>query len=794
MVGNCLRRALLLALLSAAVACTAPTPEKLLADARAAVAAGEWRTAEIHLKNLLQRDQGNAAARLLLGTVQLAESDFAGAEDSLRRARDLGADPTAVQVPLVSALVAQNKFDAALEAAAQGPAPSGASRSELLRLEGLAQRGLRAYDRAEEAYRAALAIEPRSAQIRTELAAVLGESGRVQDARELIAAVLTDEPTFTPALLARGAAEFDAHQFPAAEATFQQITDLEPGKATRTPAYLAALAQLAEAQLAQGKVDPAAANADALLAIAPKNPIARYVKAAVEVQQQNLDGAEQRLESLIVDAPTYWPAHRLLGAINVTQNQPGQAMMYLRTAVTNNPTDNAARLQLAELYIREGDLAAARELMEGSPSAASVNDGLFFAFAGRTSQQAGLADQATQYFDESERKVSGDVRELARLSSMYLAAGEFERATRVLKSASFKDSQSEQLVDYLLALVQARQGDLQAADATARRLVEQQPAAAWPLNFRASLALAGGNLPQARELLTKALDLEPMNTTTLLNLARVAAAEQKPEQAEGFLRRVNEINPSEPAALVGLAQLAVARGDFATAAKQVDRLPASPLRDRLVGEVSARQGQFAGAAAAFGRAYAAQPSGELAVLAYDAASRARLPDADSQLRAWSTLNPRDPAANFALGSISLGKGDQDQALRRFEAVLATNPNHAPTLNNLAWLYGERGDARALDFAERAHSIEPNNPSIADTLGWLHVQHGAAEKGLPLLATAAAGLPRQNEVLYHWGVALAETGDAAKALETLQGALASGGDFPGRDDAQKRVANLAAAQR
>jgi predicted Zn-dependent protease len=788
-----LRLVCLLAFVLAASACSAPTPEKLLADARAAVTAGEPRTAEIHLKNLLQRSPDNAEARALLGSVLLAEGQLAAAEDSLRRARQLGSDPVALRVPLATVLVEQSKFDAALEVLAQQPDATGVERLELLRLEGLAQRGLRAYDSAEAAYRRALEIEPRSSQLRTELASVLAESGRAKDADELIAAVLADEPGYAPALLARGMAEMNASKFVAAESTFQQVVDSERGKGARSLDYLTALAQLVQAQLAQGKVEAAAPNADTLLTLAPKNPIARYVKAAVEVQQQNLDGAEQRLESLIADVPSYWPAHRLLGAINVKQNQLGQAVMYLRTAVTNNPTDTAARLQLAELYIRQGDLAAARELVQASPGM-SVDDGLFYAFAGRTSQQAGLPDQAARYFEESERQAGGDVRELATLSSLYLSAGEFERAARVLESASLKDAQSEQLADYLLALVQARQGDLKAADATAQRLVRQVPAAAWPLNLRAALAMSGGDLPLARELLGKSRALEPMNTATLVALARVALAEQKPEEAEGLLRRASEIDPNDQTALVGLAQLIAARGDFANATRQVERLPTSPIRDRLFGELSQRQGKFADAAASFKRAYEARPSSELAILTYGAANRAGLPEPDAQLRAWSSLNPRDPAANYALGAIALEKADPNQALRRFEAVYEVNQNHAPTLNNLAWLYGERRDPRALERAERAYSLAPKNPSIADTLGWLYVQNGAPDKGLPLLATAAAALPRQGEVVYHWGVALAETGDTAKALETLKSAVASGVDFPGRDDAQKRLAKLTAAPR
>ena len=342
-----------------------------------------------------------------------------------------------------------------------------------------------------------------------------------------------------------------------------------------------------------------------------------------------------------------------------------------------------------------------------------MDDGLFYAFAGRTSLQAGLVDQATRYFEESERQQrAGDVRRLASLSTLYLSAGEFERATRVLESASFKDAQSEQTADYLLALVQARQGDLQAADATAQRLVRQLPTAAWPLNLRAALAMGGGNLSQARDLLGKARGLEPMNTATLVALARVALAEQKPEEAESLLRRASEIDPDDAAAMVGLAQLMAARGDFAGAAKQVDRLPPSPLRDRLTGELSTRQGHFADAAAAFKRAYEARPSSELAILAYGAANRAGLPDPDSQLLQWSTQSARSRGELRARRHRARKRRSRPSAppLRN---RLRGQSGPRTTLNNLAWLYGERRDPRALELAERAHSLAPNNPSIAE---------------------------------------------------------------------------------
>ena len=786
--ADSLPRLLLLALALLGAACSGPTSEELLDDARAAVAGGELRTAEIHLKNLLQREPDNATARALLGEVSLQLGDLAGAEQSLRRALALGTDAASLQLSLVRTLIGQRKFDEAAAQLASGPQLEGAARVEALSLEAAAQLGLGSREQAEAAYRAALRLDPRSALVRSELAALLLQSGRGEAGGTLIAEVLADEPDFVPALLLRADIDSAAGRAAAAETTLQRVVELERAKPAASGAYPVALARLIEVQLGLGKLDAAGASADTLLALAPRDPRARYAKAAVEVQQNDLDGAERRLEDLIADAPDYWTAYRLLGGINVEQDQTGQATMYLRTAVNNNPADSAARLLLAELYIREGNVEEAKRLIESS-QAAGVGDGLFFAFAGRASQQAGLDEQAAQYFEQSEAALPEDARRLLGLSSIYVAAGEFERAVRVLQSTSFGDAQSELLRNYLLALVQVRQGNLGAADATARGLAEAQPAAAWPLNLRGTIALLDGRLDAARDLLGKALEIEPRDTAALMNAARVAAARNEREAAQRYLERVIEIDAGNAAAYVGLAELAAARRDFSRAQAWVERLALSPLRQRLEAELLAAQGRFDDAAVAFGRAFDAQPTADLAVRSYLVSARAGRPNPEAKLLAWNGNNPRDPTGNFMLGSVAIESGQNDAAVARYEAVLAVNPQHAPTLNNLAWLYSQRGDERALDYAERAYAAEPNNPAIADTLGWLHVQRGDAAKGLPLLAAAAEGLADDAEVQYHWGVALAETGDSAKALAALEEALAKGASFPGRDDAQLRAAAL-----
>jgi Tfp pilus assembly protein PilF len=298
-----------------------------------------------------------------------------------------------------------------------------------------------------------------------------------------------------------------------------------------------------------------------------------------------------------------------------------------------------------------------------------------------------------------------------------------------------------------------------------------------------------GDPDGARALIERALELEPRGIAALLNMSRIAAAQKDNAGAERYLRQALEVDPAEPAALIGLAQVAMRRGDFAGARSLLERAPESTTRMLTQADLLGLEKRFDEASQLYAEVFALRPSELVALRAYEAARRAGRANADAQLRRWHAEHPMDPTTNFTLASLAIENKDLAAAERLYEAVAAVNPNHAATLNNLAWLYGERNDPRAIAFGERAYAAEPSNASIADTLGWLYVQNGSAARGLPLLAEAARVLPDQDDVHYHWAVALAETGDAARAIEILQRVTSSGREFSNRADAERRLNEL-----
>ena len=134
-------------------------------------------------------------------------------------------------------------------------------------------------------------------------------------------------------------------------------------------------------------------------------------------------------------------------------------------------------------------------------------------------------------------------------------------------------------------------------------------------------------------------------------------------------------------------------------------------------------------------------------------------------------------------------GNKARAVSEYEQVLKSQPGSVLALNNLAWLYFEDGDARAVDLAERAYDRAPERAEIIDTYGWLLVKTGRLEQGVSLLEKAAKRSPQNGDIRYHLAAGLAEVGDKSRAKRELTSLLESGQEFSEKPAAQALLREL-----
>jgi predicted Zn-dependent protease len=144
-------------------------------------------------------------------------------------------------------------------------------------------------------------------------------------------------------------------------------------------------------------------------------------------------------------------------------------------------------------------------------------------------------------------------------------------------------------------------------------------------------------------------------------------------------------------------------------------------------------------------------------------------EANGMAEEWIRRHPKDATVMAYLGERDIAERRYESAAKRYQSALERQPDNALLLNNLAWVSNELKRPRALEYAERAHELAPENPSIMDTLGSILVDSGQTERGLQLLGRAAELSPNAYSIRLNFAKALLKTerkGAARKELEAL----------------------------
>ena len=226
------------------------------------------------------------------------------------------------------------------------------------------------------------------------------------------------------------------------------------------------------------------------------------------------------------------------------------------------------------------------------------------------------------------------------------------------------------------------------------------------------------------------------------------------------------------------------------AARVREQRPKSAAGDILAGDVYAEAGRNAEALKAYRAGWKKQPSSGLAVRLFSARSKAGDPaGALLALERWLAEHDGDAAARRVMASAYARTGRTQLAILEYEKLIAAESRDAGLANNLAALYFEAKDERALALARKAHELAPHNPAVADTLGWILINSGDVEGGLVYLREAYSRASNQPEVHYHLAVALNGLGRTREARSHLQSALGLQKDFEGAADARRLLESI-----
>jgi Flp pilus assembly protein TadD len=195
------------------------------------------------------------------------------------------------------------------------------------------------------------------------------------------------------------------------------------------------------------------------------------------------------------------------------------------------------------------------------------------------------------------------------------------------------------------------------------------------------------------------------------------------------------------------------------------------------------------AADAYAAAYAERPGQRLVIDVLRAGWAAGLDDPPEPATDWLELNPDDATVLKALAAWQIERGNLTVAKQHLERVLELGQKDSVAMNDLAWVYQQTNDERALRTAERAYALLPENAAIADTLGWIQLEAGKIEPALELLEKAGKAAPQNPEIQYHLAMAYRESGDPDAAKRILMNLIQADKNFPSREAAENVLTGL-----
>ena len=698
--------------------------------------------------------------------------------------------------------------EAAFKTAVEKTEKAPDSIERMMALGGLAEMQMRQGNVAEAEKTSArlMKIAPKNPMVMQLRGQIATAGGHLDEARSLLEEVVSGNPGNYDARLMLGIVNLQQGKFDQAEEHLKAVV-------ANNPQNVKAQQLLAEVRLRLGA--PAAesmAGVKTALEQSPNDPTMLATAGRLSLQsgdraqaltylaEASKSGNNADPEAQLNVANSYLMAGEVDKALEVLKAVP-------QTAATSDLRDSLVLTGL----LRKGDdaqLMAETKAILARPGLKASNRNM----VGSVYAAAGKRDLAREQFNLTLKQAPDDMVALMNLAKLDFADGKSAAAEVNLKRILEKDPKNLQAtlgmaaaagsrndaksvekylkqasgdhpdsIEAQMALAQLylSQNDPVKARAAADALVAARPQDAAAANARGVLMVGAKDVPAAIASFEQATTLDPKSAEYATNLAR---AKLMNRDAVGALNTLDDVlgnNPKSVPVLALASAISLQAGNIERATGYVERLrqaaPGSAITAQMEGDLAMAQKRYREALSFYEKADPKLQNRAIVLARYIAGQGAKIAQPEKVLEQWIAANPADAEVIGMLGESKRSKGDLDGAIRLYEQSLAKAPGSGVLANNLAMVYLEKGDPRALETAEKAHKVLPNVPAIQDTYGWALLKAGKAEQAVEVLSQAAKGMPGNAEVQYHLAAALAKSGRKAEALPLVEKAVA--GNLP-----------------
>lgn len=567
----------------------------------------------------------------------------------------------------------------------------------------------------------------------------------------------------------------------------------------------------------EGRYDEALEHIDTVITKSPDDPVLLYERALMLIDAGRVDRAESELRTVVQKHPDFYDAQRILGRLLLDRAgndraKVDEALKVLQAAFKLNPDDLQIGIAIAQILASSGRTPEAERVVAAMVERAPDHRALNYTYA-QILTKLGRGNESKQYL---ERAVASDPSfgaAIMQLLDIYQQENEYSKAAAILQPLVDEDPLNLDL-QRQQAFLFLRAGEARQARERFAAIVKADPKDA---RSRLYLAEAMNDLDQyaEAEAIFRQLIIEtPDDPDLLASFGQSLIGQKKWDEASAtfnkLLGRGDLADHHGALARTQLAHIDYEKGNYEAAIETaksvfvfrdrpntqainialqslkkqnkpadalallqplVQKFDSDPFVNARYVEALVRAGQkekareHAALQAKLGTRNAITSS-EAYMLAEDKAAAVEL------MKSAVAAKPEEVDLQFQLGSLYERAGDQKAAEKTFLAALDRNPDHAPTLNYLGYMWAESGTnlERAHEMLTRAVGQDPDNGAYVDSLGWVYFRLGKLDLAEKYLTDATRLMPRDATVHEHLGDLFAKRGNTERALELYRTAL------------------------
>jgi tetratricopeptide (TPR) repeat protein len=479
-----------------------------------------------------------------------------------------------------------------------------------------------------------------------------------------------------------------------------------------------------------------------------------------DVYQSQRRGEEAR--KLLLDAKSKFPGNIPVSiklASNLITDKPDQARLEVDQILKAEPKNPEGLVLLGELQFAAGQFDAAEETLGKDPALGSPYPQVHF-LLGNLASRKGKTDDAMAHYEQSLKVANGYIPAKVAYASGLIQKGRF--------------------ADARLAV---------------RQLLEMDPSNFAARMMKATLDGAENKHSEAEPEFSSLLKDFPDNPDVQRQVGLYYVSRGKNTDAEKNFQRSLELRPNEQS-FTDLILFYLQTKQTDRARQKLDTIPDAQkeaFHYELMGLIAQQAGKPQDSETAYKKAIEKDPNRLSAhSRLFDLYLRTgRTDEALSSLASLEKKLPSSAGVPALRAQIKETQGNIKEAEDNYRKALQMDPNLDIAANNLAFILAQDGRdlQTALGLAQGARKRQPQNATIADTLGWVYYK-----LDLPVLARGQAEFavsiqPQNGSFQFHLGEIYKKNSQKTEAIRAFQKAVASPNSFKEKSLAESELKDL-----